>query len=79
MKESLFHFPATMSHHRRMNTITTRRGPELFAGSRFIWHLTAEQNAGQASLADVLVRPGTEPPCMSTPARTRHTSCSRAR
>jgi mannose-6-phosphate isomerase-like protein (cupin superfamily) len=62
MKESLFHFSATMSHDRCMNTITTRRGPELFAGSRFIWHLTADQNAGQSSLADILVRPGTEPP-----------------
>jgi quercetin dioxygenase-like cupin family protein len=61
-KESLFHFPATMAHHRRMNTITAPRGPELFAGSRFTWHLTAEQNGGQASLADVLVRPGSEPP-----------------
>jgi len=45
-----------------MDTITTARGPELFAGSRFMWHLTAEQNAGQASLAEVVVRPGTEPP-----------------
>src|SRR5918992_1515036 len=61
-KESLFHFPATMAHHRRMNTITAHRGPELFAGSRFTWHLTAEQNGGQSSLADVLVRPGGEPP-----------------
>ena len=62
MKESLFHFPAAMPHDRRMNTTTTSRGPELFAGSRFIWHLTAEQTAGQSSLADVLVRPGSEPP-----------------
>ena len=45
-----------------MNTITSRRGPELFAGSRFLWHLTAEQSGGQSSLADVLVRPGAEPP-----------------
>lgn len=45
-----------------MDTITAHRGPELFAGSRFNWHLTAEQNAGQASLAEVLVRPGAEPP-----------------
>ena len=45
-----------------MNTITARRGPELFAGSRFVWHLTADQNAGQSALAEVLVRPGTEPP-----------------
>lgn len=44
-----------------MTTITTR-GPELFAGSRFTWHLTADQTGGQASLADVLVRPGSEPP-----------------
>jgi quercetin dioxygenase-like cupin family protein len=51
-----------MPQHRRMNTITSRRGPELFAGSRFTWHLTAEQNGGQSSLADVLVRPGSEPP-----------------
>jgi mannose-6-phosphate isomerase-like protein (cupin superfamily) len=43
-------------------TTTTTRGPELFAGSRFIWHLTADQTGGQASLADVLVRPGSEPP-----------------
>jgi quercetin dioxygenase-like cupin family protein len=62
MKESLFHFPATMAHHQRMTTTTSPRGPELFAGSRFIWHLTAEQSGGQSSLAEVLVRPGTEPP-----------------
>ena len=55
-------FRVTNPHHRRMNTATTLRGPELFAGSRFLWHLTAEQNAGQSSLAEVLVRPGTEPP-----------------
>ena len=61
MQESLFHFAVALSHHRRMNTITAR-GAELFAGSRFVWHLTSEQNAGQSSLADVLVRPGTEPP-----------------
>jgi len=43
-------------------TTTTTRAPVLFAGSRFTWHLTADQTAGQASLADVLVRPGAEPP-----------------
>ena len=59
---SLFHFPAPRRARSGHDNHHHPRGPELFAGSRFTWHLTADQTAGQASLADVLVRPGAEPP-----------------
>ena len=36
--------------------------PESFAGSLFLWHVTAEQTDGALSVSEAWVQPGAEPP-----------------
>jgi hypothetical protein len=52
---------------------------EWHMGSLFEWHVDGAGTGGALSLAEVLVRAGGEPHCRCTPARTRSSTCSRAR
>ena len=52
---------------------------EWFAGSLLHWHVISDETGGAFALGEALVRPGGEPRYMSTPARTRRSTCSKAK